>query len=94
MRQKEPEETKPKEWLRPLWLLFTIGWSVALSIALPTLMGYWLDLPGQFNTDPLLTFIGFGLGTIIAFYGLYRILRRFYKEQKTLWENKKKGIRD
>ena len=92
MRQKGAEETKPKEWLRPLGLLFTTGWYVALSIALPTLIGYWLDLPGQFNTSPLLAFIGFGLGTIIAFYGLYRILLRFYKEQKKLWENKKKGL--
>jgi ABC-type bacteriocin/lantibiotic exporter with double-glycine peptidase domain len=71
-----------REWIRPLWFLFTVGWYVALSLAVPTGIGFWLDRPENFNTRPLLTLIGFGLGTIVAFYGLYRMLRQFYLEQK------------
>ena len=82
VRQDKPEETKQREWVRPLWFLFTVGWYVALSLILPTGIGYWLDRPARFDTHPLLTLIGFGFGTIVAFYGLYRMLRRFYLEQK------------
>ena len=82
MRNNKPEQQKSREWLRPLGFLFTVGWYVAFSLIIPTGIGYWLDLPEQFNKRPLFTLIGFGLGTIIAFYGLYRMLKRFYNEQK------------
>jgi hypothetical protein len=80
--QPKPDKPTTKEWLRPLWFLFTVGWYVALSVVLPTLLGFWLDSPGRFDTRPLFTLIGFLLGTVIAFYGLYRMLRQFYREQK------------
>jgi hypothetical protein len=79
--QNSPQDSKKKEWLKPLWFLFTVGWYVALSVVIPTGIGYWLDMPGQFNSRPLYTLIGFGIGTVIAFFGLYRMLKRFYKEQ-------------
>lgn len=82
-----PDKSKPKEWVKPLWFLFSIGWYVALSVAIPTGIGFWLDRPDNFDTHPLYTLIGFGLGTIIAFYGLYRMLRRFYLEQKAQEKN-------
>ncbi len=88
MRQDKPEQPKSKElWIKPLWFLFTVGWYVVLSVLIPIGIGFWLDQPGQFNSRPLYTFIGFGVGTVIAFYGLYRMLRRFYLEQKG--QNKK-----
>jgi hypothetical protein len=80
--QIKPEKPKYKEWARPLWFLFTVGWYVALSVVLPTLLGLWLDSPERFDSRPLFTLIGFFLGTVIAFYGLYRMLRQFYREQK------------
>jgi len=80
--QIKPEKPKYKEWARPLWFLFTVGWYVALSVILPTLLGLWLDSPERFDSRPLFTLIGFFLGTVIAFYGLYRMLRQFYREQK------------
>jgi hypothetical protein len=80
--QIKPEKPKYKEWARPLWFLFTVGWYVVLSLVIPTGIGYWLDRPQKFDTHPLYTLIGFGIGTVIAFYGLYRMLRRFYKEQR------------
>ena len=82
MQPEKPEQPKSREWIRPLGLLFTVGWYVALSVLMPTGIGYWLDLPEQFNRKPLFTLIGFGFGTVLAFYGLFRILRRFYLEQK------------
>lgn len=68
--------------MRPLWFLFTVGWYVALSLIIPTVIGFWLDRPEQLDSHPLLTLVGFGLGTVAAFYGLYRMLRQFYAEQK------------
>jgi hypothetical protein len=80
----QPKSNKPtsKEWAHPLWFLFTVGWYIALSVTIPTLIGFWMDRPERFNTRPLFTLIGFFLGSVIAFYGLYQMLRRFYREQK------------
>ncbi len=80
--QPKPDKPTTKEWVRPLWFLFTVGWYVVLSLIIPTLIGHWLDSPERFGTRPLYTLIGFFLGSVIAFYGLYRMLRQFYKEQK------------
>jgi len=89
--QGKSGKPEPKEWIRPLWFLTTIGWYVALSIVIPAGIGYWLDQPDQLGTHPLLTLIGFGLGTIAAFYGLYQMLRRFRREE--MERNKKmKGV--
>jgi hypothetical protein len=82
VRQKGSEQPKAREWTKPLWFLFTVGWYVAASVLIPTGIGFWLDQPNQFNSRPLYTLIGFGFGTVIAFYGLYRMLRQFYNEQK------------
>jgi len=79
---------------KSLWILFTVGWYVALSLLLPTGIGYWLDNYIT-HTAPILTLVGFGLGTLLAFGGLYRILMRFAAENKvqepTKKENSSKG---
>ena len=90
MRQSKPEQPKPKEWIKPLGFLFTVGWYVAFSLIIPTGIGYWFDRPEKLDSSPLYTLIGFGVGTVIAFYGLYRMLRRFYNEQKAQQKNKEK----
>ncbi len=94
MDEGKPEQSKQKEWLKPLGFLFTIGWYVALSVIIPAGIGYWLDLPGQFNSRPLCTIIGFVIGTIIAFFGLFRMLRQFYIRQKESWKNTKKESKE
>jgi len=86
--QPKPASPTSREWARPLWLVFNIGWYVALSLVIPASIGYWLDRPDRFNTHPIFTLIGFGIGTVLAFYGLYRILHRFYLEQKEQEKNK------
>lgn len=76
-----------KEWVRPLQFLLTVGWYVALSLIVPVGIGYWLDQPGMFNKRPLFTFIGLGLGTIVAFFGLFKMLLYYAKRER---ENLKK----
>jgi len=55
---------------------------VALSLLIPVGIGYWLDSPKMFNKQPLFTFIGLGVGTVIAFFGLIKMLVRFQTEQE------------
>jgi F0F1-type ATP synthase assembly protein I len=50
------------------------------SLLVPTLLGYFL-LDPKFHKFPLFTLIGLGIGTVIAFYGLYRMLRQYKAEQ-------------
>jgi len=61
---------------------------VALSLIIPVGMGYWLDNPKMFDKRPLFTFIGLGVGTVIAFGGLIRMLLRYQAEQEELRKNK------
>ncbi len=77
-----------REWVKPVQFLLTIGWYVALSLIIPAGIGYWLDQPGMWDKQPLFTLIGLGVGTVVAFYGLFQMLRRFKAEQDIL--NKKK----
>lgn len=63
------------------WLLARLlgaGWHVALSIAGGAGAGYWLD--GRLETRPALTLVGLGLGLVVAFAGMIRIL-------SAMWDN-------
>ena len=79
---------EPKEWAGPLRLLLTVGWYVSLSLMIPVGIGYWLDRPGMLDKSPLFTLIGLGVGTVIAFGGLIRMLLRYQAEQEELRKNK------
>ena len=62
---------------------------MALSLIIPVAIGYWLDRPEVFDKRPLFTLIGLGVGTVIAFFGLFRMLIRYQAEQeKQNLENK------
>ena len=78
-----------RQWVGPLRFLLTIGWYMVLSLLIPTGLGYWLDRPEMFDRRPLFTLIGLGVGTVIAFYGLVRMLRRYKAEQNELNRNKR-----
>jgi F0F1-type ATP synthase assembly protein I len=80
-----------KEWIRPLQFLLTIGWYVALSLIIPVAIGYWLDRPDVFNKSPLFTLIGLGLGTFVAFFGLFKMLIRYQAEQEKQRKNNNKN---
>jgi len=77
-----------KEWVRPLNFLITIGWYVALSLIIPVGIGYWLDRSDMSNKSPLYTLIGLGVGTVMAFGGLIKMLLRYQAEQEELRKNK------
>ena len=54
-----------------------IGWYVGGCIAAGAFGGIWLD--GRVDSEPLFTFLGLGLGIIVAFYGMYRMLTEILK---------------
>ncbi len=60
---------------------------MALSLIIPVVIGYWLDSPKMFNKQPLFTFIGLGIGTVVAFFGLIKMMLRFQAEQEKLRKN-------
>jgi F0F1-type ATP synthase assembly protein I len=62
---------------------------MALSLIIPTGIGYWLDRPEMFDRRPMFSLIGLGIGTVIAFYGLVRMLRRYKAEQNELNKDKR-----
>jgi F0F1-type ATP synthase assembly protein I len=62
---------------------------VGLSLIIPVGIGYWLDRPEMFDKRPLFTFIGLGVGTVVAFFGLFRMLLRYQAEQEEQRKNKK-----
>jgi F0F1-type ATP synthase assembly protein I len=78
-----------KEWVKPLQFLLTVGWYVALSLIIPVGIGYWLDSSKMFNKQPLFTLIGLGVGSVIAFFGLFKMLMRYQSEQEKLRKNQK-----
>lgn len=80
-----------KEWVGPARLLVTVGWYVALSLVVPVGIGYWLDQPNMLGKHPLFTFIGLGLGTLIAFAGLIRMLLRYQAEQERQKQKQKQA---
>ena len=80
-----------KEWVRPLQFLLTVGWYVALSLIVPVGIGYWLDRPEMLNKRPLFTFIGLGVGTVIAFAGLLRMLLRYQAEEERIRKESKQN---
>ena len=82
-------EAHLKEWVRPLQFLLTVGWYVALSLIIPVVIGYWLDRPEVFDRRPLFVLIGLGVGTVIAFFGLFRMLVRYQAEQEEQRKDKK-----
>ena len=71
-----------------------MGWYVASSLLIPVGIGYWLDRPGMLNKSPLFTLIGLGVGTVIAFGGLIRMLLRYQAEQEEQRKNKQKKEKD
>lgn len=56
--------------LRELGYFASLGISVALSIFIGLGLGLWLD--EKFDTDPVLMFIGLGLGIVAGFSNIIR----------------------
>ena len=56
--------------------LLGLGWYVAIAIILGIVGGLWLD--NRMGTLPLFTLLGVLLGTVAAFYGLYRMVEPLF----------------
>ena len=57
-----------------------VGFFVAGSIILGVVGGRWLD--GRLNSEPLFLIIGLLLGIVVAFYGVYTMLRPFINDKQ------------
>jgi ATP synthase protein I len=66
-----------KRWADALRLV-GIGWYIALCIVLGTLGGRWIGQRLDFGgSEALFTVLGLLLGLVVAFLGVYRMLRAF-----------------
>ena len=69
-----------KQWPAAIQLL-VVGFYVAFSLLMPTLIGFfWLG--PKFGHTVLFAFIGLGVGTIVMIYGVYRMVKPFLEEAK------------
>lgn len=75
------------------WLLALriagIGWYVAFCIVAGILGGLWLDK--KLETTPLFTLIGVVLGTVLAFYGIYRMVLPLVRDLDSGHDTNRKG---
>lgn len=60
--------------------LFGIGIYVALSLVIPTAIGFWLG--GKLGHPVLFPLVGLGVGSVIMVYGVYRMVWPFWQEAK------------
>lgn len=56
-----------------IFRLMGVGWYIGICIVLGTLGGLWLDR--KFGTSPILVIAGLVLGTIVAGFGTYRMIK-------------------
>ena len=61
---------------------------MALSLIIPVAIGYWLDRPDVLDREPLFILIGLGVGTLLAFFGLFKMLVQYQAEQEKQRKNK------
>lgn len=68
----------------PTWALalrlMGVGWYVAASVVIGIVGGYWVDR--WLGTTPLFIIVGVVLGTTVAFYGLYQMVKPLMGDQK------------
>jgi len=57
-----------------------VGFYIGACIVLGTLAGLWLD--GKLGTRPLFLIGGLLLGVVVAFYGLYRMLKPLMNDKQ------------
>jgi F0F1-type ATP synthase assembly protein I len=63
-----------------VWRFIGIGWYVPLCLVLGAFVGYKLD--GKLDTAPMLAVVGLTLGLMIAFIGIYLLIKPLRKEEQ------------
>ncbi len=66
-----------KKTLKDLAYFSSVGFAMALSIAIGVVIGYLID--EKFGTDPWFLYVGLGLGIAAAFRNLYLMYQRAKK---------------
>ncbi len=66
-------------WVAALGLV-GFGFYVGGSIILGVVGGRWLD--SKLNSEPIWTIVGLILGIVVAFYGVYTMLRPFIDSKR------------
>ncbi len=74
------------KWWALAFRVAGIGWYVAVCIVVGILGGVWLD--GKLGTTPLFILLGTIIGTIAAFYGMYRMVVPLLGDQRPEGGNK------
>jgi ATP synthase protein I len=72
MSKKKP----PSSVWEAMALVGGLGFTIAIPLALGTLLGNYLD--GRTNHEPLFLLLGLLVGLIVGIYGAYRLLARFF----------------
>ena len=62
-----------------------VGFFIAGSIILGVVGGRWLD--GRLNSAPLFLIIGLVLGMVVAFYGVYTMIRPLMDDKQDKGSN-------
>lgn len=65
-------DTNMNRWVAALRMT-GVGFFVGACILLGVIAGIWLD--SKLNTGPVFVIIGLVLGIIVAFYGVYQMIR-------------------
>ena len=68
-----------KRWSGALRLI-GLGWYVALCIVVGVAGGLWLD--SKFDTKIVFTLFGLGIGLLVAFLGIYRMILSVMEEEQ------------
>ena len=71
---------KPEQKYQTIGLAVTMGFGIAISLAVLVGGGVWLDI--RLNSAPLWTIIGLALGLIAAGYQLYELVMASRKDRK------------
>jgi ATP synthase protein I len=66
--------------MRDLAYYSSLGISVSLAIFIGLFLGVWLD--GKFDTNPVFTLIGLGMGIVAGFRNLMRAKNKAQNEDK------------
>ena len=71
-------DDETKRLFRTLGVLSTIGLTMALSIAIGAVIGWYLDQ--KFGTEPWLFFVFLALGIAAAFRNLHRMYKKIQED--------------
>ena len=77
------------EWWVVALRLAGLGWYIALCIVIGVAGGVWLD--NKLNTLPIFTLVGVLVGSVAAFYGVYKLVQPLLGETDSGQNKPKRG---